>query len=97
MKDSTYHPASEELHVKPPATKKQDVLLKDIVLSSRISPPTPMNIFGIIQELPASQDVNNIHVFNDNNNNTVQEDEEEGHPKVMEIAVSKQPTHSNGI
>ena len=65
MKDSTYHSASEELHVKPPATKKQDELLEVI----------------------------DIHVFNDNDNNTVQEYEEEGHPKVMEVAAAKQPTH----
>ena len=50
--------------MKPPATKKQDVLDID------------------------------IHVFNDNDNNTVQENEEEGHPKVMEVAVVKQPTHT---
>ena len=53
-----------------------------------------MNIFGITQQLHASPDVINIHVFNDNDNNTVQENGEERHPKVMEIAVAKHPTHT---
>ena len=48
MSNSTYHPASDELHVKPPANKKQDVVLEDI----------------------------NIHVFNDEANITVQQNEE---------------------
>ena len=79
--------------MKSPATKKQDVLLEDIVPSSTISPPTVTNIiFGITQQCPASPGVNNIHVFNDNDNKTVQENEQEGHPKV--IAVAKQATHT---
>ena len=64
MNDSMYHPASEELHMKPPGTKKQDLVLEDI----------------------------NIHVFSDEPNITVQQSEDEGHPKVMEVAVPKQPT-----
>ena len=35
-----------------------------------------------------------FHVFNDNDNNTVQQNEEDGHPKVMEVAVVKEPTHT---
>ena len=46
VKDSTYHPAIEELEVKPPTTKKaQDVLLEDLVPSSTMSPRTAINIF----------------------------------------------------
>ena len=71
VKGSTYHPAIEELEVKPPATKKaQDVPLEDLVPSSTMSPPTATNIFGISEQLPVSQDINNIHVFNDNDKST---------------------------
>ena len=66
VNNSTYHPPSEELHMKPPATtKKQDVVLEDI----------------------------DIHVFNNKDNSAVQQNEEDGHPKVMEVAVVKQPSH----
>ena len=55
VKDSTYHPASEELDVKPPAPKKaQDALLEDLVPSSPMSTPTATNIFGISEQLPVS-------------------------------------------
>ena len=94
VKDSTY-PASEELDLKPPATKKaQGVLLEDLVPSSTMSPPTATSIFGISEQLSMSQDVSNIHVFNDNDMSTSQENKEEEHPRVMEISVPNQPTHS---
>ena len=71
VNESAYNPAIEELDVKLPATKKVlDVLLEDLVPSSRLSPPTSTNRFGISEQLPASQDVNNIHVFTDNNKST---------------------------
>ena len=57
-----------------------------------ISEELPTNIFGISEELPVSQDVNNIHVFNNNDKSTSQENNEEEHPKVMEISVTNQPT-----
>ena len=81
--ESAYNPTIEELDVKLPASKKaQDVLLEDIVPST-MSPPIPTNIFGIREQLPVSQVVNNIHVFNDNNKSTSQENKEEEHPKMM--------------
>ena len=74
-----------------PATKKaQDELLDDLVPSSRLSPPTATNGFGIGEQLPVSQDVNNIHVFNDNNKSTSKESKEEVHPKMMEVSVAYQ-------
>ena len=95
VKDSMYHAAIEELEVKPPATKKaQDVLLEDLVPSSTMAPPTPTNIFGISEQLPVSQDANNIHVFNDNNKSTSQENKEEEHPRVTEISITNQLTHT---
>ena len=74
------------------ATKKApDVLLEDLVPYSTMSPPTPTNIFGISEQLPVLQVVNNIHVFNDNNKSSSQENKEEEHPKRMEISVANQP------
>ena len=43
--------------------KAQGVLLEDPVPSSAMSRPTATNIFGISEQLPVSQDVNNIHVI----------------------------------
>ena len=68
VNESAYNPTIEELDVKLPATKKaQDVLLEDLVPSSRLSPPTATNTF---EQLHVSQYVNNIHVFNDHNKST---------------------------
>ena len=93
VNESAYNPTIDELDVKLPATKKvQDVLLEDLVLSSRLSPPTDTNKFGIGEQLPVSQDVNNIHVFNDNNKSTSKENEEQEHPKMMEVPVASQQT-----
>ena len=87
VKDSTYHPASEELDAKPTATKKSlNVLLEDLVPSSTMSPPTATNIIGTSEQLPVSQDMNNIHVFNDSDKTTSQDNIEEEHLRVMEIA-----------
>ena len=84
VKNSTYHPASEELDVKSPATKKvQDVVLEDLVPSSTMSPPAATNIFGISEQLSVSQDVNTIHVFNDNDKSYSQESKGEEHPRMM--------------
>ena len=95
VKDSTYHPRIEELEVKPPAAKKaQDVLLENLALSSRMSLPTATNIFGFSEQLPVSQDIDNIHVFNNNDMSTSQENKEEEHPRVMLISVTNQPTHT---
>ena len=93
VNESTYNPTIQELDVKPPATKKaQDVLLEDLATSSTMLPPTATNRFGISEQVPVSQDVNNIHVFNDNDKSTSQENKEEEHPKVMEISVANQLT-----
>ena len=93
VNESVYNPVIEELDVKLPATKKaQDVLLEDHVPSSRLSPPTATNRFGIGEQLPVSQDVNTIHVFNDNHKSTLRENKKEEHPKVMEVSLSNQQT-----
>ena len=86
FKESAYHPTDEELDVKLPVTMKaQDVLLEDLVPSSRPSPHTATNRDGIGEQLTVSQDVNNIHVFNDNNKMTSNENKEQEHPKKMEV------------
>ena len=90
VNESAYNPTVEELDVKLPATMKaQDVLLEDLVPSSRLSPPTATNRFGIGKELPVSQVVNNVHVFNDNNKITSNEKKQE-HRKMMEVAFANQ-------
>ena len=92
--ESAYNPAIEELDERLPATKKaQDELLEDLVPSSRLSSPTATNGFGIGEQLPVSQDVNNIHVFNDNNKSTSKESKKEEDPKMMEVSVANQQTN----
>ena len=93
VKEPVYHPTVEELDVKLPVTKKaQDVLLEDLVHSSRFSPPTATNRFGIGEQHSVSQDVNNVHVFNDNNKNISNENKKQEHPKMMEVPVANQQT-----
>ena len=92
VNESAYNPAIEELDVKLPATKKaQDVQLEDLVPSSTLSPPTATNRFGISEQLSVSQDVNNSHIFNNNNKSTSRENKEDEHPKMMEVSVANQP------
>ena len=75
--ESAYHPTVEELDVKLPASMKaQDILLP---------PPTAPDRFGFCEQHPVSQDVNNIHVFDDNNNMTSNENKKQEHPKMMEV------------
>ena len=52
---SAYHPTDEELDVELPATMKaQDILLEDLVPSSRLSPHTGTNRIGISEQLTVS-------------------------------------------
>ena len=75
--ESAYHPADEDLDVKLPATMKgQDVQLEDLIPSSRPSPQTATNRIGIGEQCNVSQDLNNIHVFNDNNKMTSNDSKE---------------------
>ena len=64
--------------------------MEDLVLSSRLSPPTATNRFGIGEQLSVSQDVNNVHVFNDNNKMTSNENKKQEHPKMMDVPVANQ-------
>ena len=70
--------------------KAQDVLLEDLAPSSRPSPHTATNRIGTGQQLTVSQDVNNIHVFNDNNKMTSNENKKHEHPKMMKVPVANQ-------
>ena len=75
--ESAYHPTDKDLNVKLPATMKaQDVLLEDLVPTSILSPHTATNRIGVSEQLNVSQDLKNIHVFNDNNKMTSDESNE---------------------
>ena len=65
-------------------------VLRDLVPSSRLSPLTATNRFGISEQLPVSQDVNNIHAFNDNNKSTSKENKDQEHPKMMQVSIANQ-------
>ena len=86
------HPTDEDLDVKLPATTKkaQDVLLEDLVHTSIPSPYTPTDRTGVGEQLNVSQDLKNIHVFNDNTKMTSDENNEQEHPKMMEVQVGTQ-------
>ena len=72
--ESAYHHADEDLDVKLPATMKaQDVLLEDLVPTSIPLPHKATNRIGVREQLNVSKDLNNIHVFNDNNEMTMSE------------------------
>ena len=73
------------MDVKLPVTMKaQDVLLEVLVITSILSPHTATYRFGVGEQLNVSQDIKNIHVFNDNNKITSDEKNEQEHPKTME-------------
>ena len=91
VNESVHHPTVEELDVKLPAAKKaQDVLLEYLVPSSKFSPPTAASTFGVGEQLPVSQGVNNVHVFNDNHKSTPNENKKQEHPKMIEVPVANQ-------
>ena len=80
---SACHPTDEDLDVKLPATTKaDDVLLEDLV-------PTT-NRVGVGEQLNVSQDLNNFHVFKDDNKMTSNENNEQEPPKMMEVRVGNQ-------
>ena len=90
--NSAYHPTDEDLDVKLPSTMKaQDVLLEDFVPTSIPSPHTATTRIAAGEQLNISQDFKNIHIFNDNNMMTLDENIEQEYLKTMEVQVIQFP------
>ena len=89
--NSTCHPANEDLDVKlPVTTKTDDVLLEDLVPTSIPLVHTGTSRIGVGEQLNVSHDLNDFHVFNINNKMKSKENNEQEHPKVMEVKVANQ-------
>ena len=66
--DNNSHATDEDLDVKLPSTAKSDVIvLENLVPTSITLPHTTTNSIGVGQQLTVSHDLNDFHVFNDNN------------------------------
>ena len=84
--NSACNPAGEDLDVKlPVTTKTENVLLEDLVPTSIPLVHTATRRIDAGEQVNVSHDLNDFHVFNNNNKMNSKENNEQEHPKVMEV------------